>query len=98
MIIRMGRAMILAGLVPNLVTACTTTGSVPPSTVDIGARRHPLLATTQQHIRNAWDLTVRAQGVNNDQLGGHAENAKRLLDQAAEELKAAALAANDGSF
>jgi len=47
---------------------------------NISPGRHPNLAAAQRLCR--WDL------------GGHAKKAKELLDQASEELKAAAEAAN----
>ncbi len=57
---------------------------------DINASRHPNLAEAQQHVVQAYNKTVAAQQANKDELGGHAEKAIQLLDQANHELKAAA--------
>jgi hypothetical protein len=57
---------------------------------DIDASRHPNLAEAQQHVVQAYSKTVAAQQANKDKLGGHAEKAIQLLDQANHELKAAA--------
>lgn len=58
--------------------------------VDIDRARHGNLAEAQEHIQQAYTKVVTAQQVNHEQLGGHAENAKHLLMQASQELKAAA--------
>ncbi|MBS1855126.1 MAG: hypothetical protein JST11_07160 [Acidobacteria bacterium] len=60
---------------------------------DVGAR-HPNLAAAQRLARQAWQRVVDAQKANEWDLGGHAQRAKELLDQADNELKAAAVAAN----
>ena len=57
---------------------------------DINASHHPNLAEAQQHVVQAYNKTVEAQQANKDKLGGHAEKAIQLLDQANHELKAAA--------
>lgn len=56
---------------------------------DIG-RRFPNLAAAQQYCRQAFDAISAAQQANGEQLGGHAQRAKELLDQASHELKEAA--------
>ncbi|WP_213958844.1 hypothetical protein [Variovorax sp. dw_954] len=61
---------------------------------NIDPYRHGNLAAAQQLVRGAFDKISAAQSANNDRLGGHAARAKALLDQANEELKAAALTAN----
>lgn len=61
---------------------------------DIDPARHPNLAEAQHHILQAVEKIDAAQKSNKDQLGGHAEKAKQLLDQAAHELKEAAEYAN----
>ncbi|HMD41087.1 MAG TPA: hypothetical protein VKH15_17505 [Candidatus Acidoferrum sp.] len=57
---------------------------------DINHDRHSHLADAQKHVVEAYDKVVEAQKDNNDQLGGHAERAIDLLDQANRELKLAA--------
>jgi len=61
---------------------------------DIDPGRHPNLAEAQHHIMQAFEKVEEAQKANHDQLGGHAEKAKQLLDQASRELKLAAEFAN----
>lgn len=61
---------------------------------NISPARHGNLAAAQEAVQQAYNLTVRAQGVNQGQLGGHGERAKELLREAAEELKAAATTLN----
>jgi hypothetical protein len=57
---------------------------------DIDSAKHPNLAEAQHHILQAVEKIDAAQSANKDQLGGHAQKAKELLDQAAHELKEAA--------
>jgi hypothetical protein len=61
---------------------------------NISPERHGNLAAAQEAIQRAYNLTVRAQVANQGQLGGHGERAKELLREAADELKAAAIASN----
>ena len=46
----------------------------------------------------SWQRINRAQQANNDQLGGHAQKAKELLEQADAELRAAADVANANRY
>jgi F0F1-type ATP synthase membrane subunit b/b' len=64
----------------------------PESNID--PARHPNLAEAQHHILQAFEKVEEAQRANKDQLGGHAEKAKQMLDQASRELKEAAEFAN----
>lgn len=57
---------------------------------DIDPHKHSNLAAAQQHVVEAYKKTVEAQKSNDDELGGHAERAIELLDQANHELKMAA--------
>ena len=61
---------------------------------DIDPAKHLNLAEAQHHIRQAAQKIDEAQRDNHEQLGGHAEKAKQLLDQASHELKEAAEYAN----
>ena len=60
----------------------------PETNVD--PSKHANLAEAQHHILQAFEKIDEAQRTNRDQLGGHAEKAKQLLDQASRELKEAA--------
>jgi hypothetical protein len=57
---------------------------------DIDPNRHANLAAAQQHVVEAWKRITEAQQAHKDQLGGHAEKATQLLEQANHELKEAA--------
>jgi hypothetical protein len=57
---------------------------------DINPNRHSNLAAAQHHVVEAYGKIVEAQKANKDELGGHAEKAIQLLEQANHELKEAA--------
>jgi hypothetical protein len=63
---------------------------------NVAAGRHPNLAAAQRLSRQAWQRIVAAQNANEWDMQGHAQKAKDLLDQANNELKLAAQAANRG--
>jgi hypothetical protein len=84
------KVLVLAAL--GTVTA--TSIALSPPEVDIDPYRHGNLAAAQQMIRQAFDRVSDAQEANNYRLGGHAARAKELLSQASEEIKMAAIAAN----
>ncbi|MBB5343391.1 hypothetical protein [Tunturibacter empetritectus] len=56
--------------------------------------RHPNLAAAQRLSEEAYQKIVAAQQANEFDMGGHAQKAKDLLDQANRELAQAAGAAN----
>jgi hypothetical protein len=62
---------------------------------NVSPYRHGNLAHAQELVRGAYDKLGDAQYANNDQLGGHAARAKELLREAGEEIKLAAIAANE---
>ena len=61
---------------------------------NISRARHPNLAAAQRLSRQAWQRVLDAQKANEWDMDGHAQKAKELLDQANNELKLAAQAAN----
>ena len=61
---------------------------------NIDAARHPNLAAAQHHIAEAYEKIDEAQRGYKDELGGHAEKAEQLLNQASRELKEAAESAD----
>lgn len=61
---------------------------------NISKKRHPNLAAAQKFTDQAYRRIVAAQQANEYDLGGHAQKAKELLDQANNELKQAAEVAN----
>jgi hypothetical protein len=62
--------------------------------VNIDPNHHPNLAAAQQASAQAWDRLIAAQAANQWDLGGHAQRAKELLEQANNEIKLAAETAN----
>ena len=61
---------------------------------NISPALHPNLAAAQRLSQQAWEKIVAAQQANEWDLAGHAEKAKRLLDEVNNELKLAAEASN----
>lgn len=84
--------LVSIGLSGAVLSACAQVP--PPPEQDVSAGRHPHLAAAQAHIQSAYNELRAAQAANEYQLGGHADSAERLLDQASYEVKQAARAAN----
>ena len=61
---------------------------------NVSGARHPNLAAAQRLAQNAYEKITAAQAANEFDMDGHAAHAKQLLEQANNELKAAAEAAN----
>lgn len=61
---------------------------------NVSGRRHPNLAAAQHLTAQAFQKVTAAQQANEWDMEGHAAKAKDLLDQANNELKQAAEAAN----
>ncbi len=61
---------------------------------NISAQKHPNLAAAQRLCGQASERILEAQRANEWDMGGHAQKAKNLLEEAAHELKLAAEAAN----
>jgi hypothetical protein len=62
---------------------------------NVSRGRHPNLAAAQRLSEQAFNKIVAAQEVNEWDMDGHAQKAKDLLDQANQQLKLAAEAANN---
>jgi hypothetical protein len=65
------------------------TPSKPKSPNKEQGQAHPNLAAAQKLTAQAYDKLEAAQKANEYDLGGHAEKAKALLKQAADEIKLA---------
>ena len=76
-----------------LLLASSLAFAAPPAR-NVNPHRHPNIADAQRLCHQAWERVVAAQKANEWDMGGHAQRAKDLLDQASNELKAAAEAAN----
>jgi hypothetical protein len=61
---------------------------------NVSKKKHPNIAAAQRLCEQAFNKISAAQTANEWDMQGHAEKAKRLLDEANQELKQAALAAN----
>lgn len=61
---------------------------------NVNPARHPNLAAAQNLCRDAYEKLIAAQKANEYDMGGHAQKAKVHLEQANEEIKLAAMAAN----
>jgi hypothetical protein len=86
------KSWLLPALCGATVVGCATAQPQAP-VVDIGDR-HGNLREAQELIAQAYQVVDRAQVDNDAHLGGHAARAKELLNQASEELRLAANAAN----
>ncbi len=62
---------------------------------NVNPHRHPNLAAAQHLIDQALGRIDAAQQANEFDMGGHAARAKDLLARANEEIKAAAMEANE---
>jgi len=82
----------IAALGVMLLVAGTVSAQRPKQ--NISASKHPNLAAAQHLVDQAFHKITEAQKANEFDLGGHAEKAKGLLDEANRELKLAAEAAN----
>ncbi len=65
-----------------------------PPPEGVRGSRHENLAAAQELIRQAYQKITAAQEANHSDLGGHAQKAKDLLDQAGKECGMAAEFAN----
>lgn len=61
---------------------------------NVSGARHPNLAAAQRACQNAFEKLEAAQKANEFDMNGHAQKAKDLLEQANQEIKLAAEAAN----
>jgi hypothetical protein len=61
---------------------------------NVNPARHPNIAAAQRLTNQAYQKIIAAQEANEWDMQGHAQHAKQLLDQANNELRQAATAAN----
>ncbi|HYA42451.1 MAG TPA: hypothetical protein VEF34_14180 [Syntrophobacteraceae bacterium] len=69
-------------------------GSNVVNAVNVNPARHPHLADAQKHIEIAIAELSEAQRLNDFDMQGHAAEAKKLLEQAYNQIKLSAEAAN----
>jgi hypothetical protein len=87
----MSAARIVRNLAIGLAVAVILAGCLSSQ---VSYKRHPNLAEAQGFIQDALGKISAAQGANEFDMRGHAAKARALLNQAYEEIKLAALAAN----
>lgn len=75
-----------------LILGGAALAQLPKENVSPG--RHPNLAAAQRLSQQAFEKIVAAQQANEWDMQGHAQKAKNLLEEANNELRAAATAAN----
>jgi hypothetical protein len=84
-------------IVVTALAGCLMLGSAAiaqkPKT-NVSSARHPNLAAAQHLSAQAYQKIIAAQQANEWDMQGHAQKAKDLLEQANNELKQAAQAAN----
>jgi hypothetical protein len=89
----MMRIRLLAFVIGSLLLlAAIATAQKPVK--DVNPAHHPNIAAAQQLSQQAFQKIVAAQEANEWDMEGHAQHAKELLQQANNELRAAATAAN----
>ena len=86
------KKVLIAGVSMILLASASSFAQRPER--DISPNRHPNLAAAQRLCGQAYQRILDAQHANEWDLGGHAQKAKDLLDQAASELKLAAEVSN----
>lgn len=89
---RMTKTRIFGAACCFLLLLCTLLMAQPARNIHPG--RHPNLAAAQRLASQAFTRIVEAQRANEWDMGGHAQRAKDLLEQANNELTKAAGAAN----
>ena len=75
----------------KLIIGCVVVGGLVLGCVTVG---HPNLVAAQQYVQQAIDKVTAAQKANNYDMQGHAAKAKRLMEQAIQEIQLAGEAAN----
>ncbi len=94
MLKKLSAAVLMLGLMaPGFVMAAPAPAQKKPAQ-NVSPRRHPNLAAAQRLTAQAFQKVTAAQQANEWDMEGHAAKAKDLLDQANNELKQAAEAAN----
>ncbi len=88
--------LIAAGAVWSVVAYAQESTNPPGAepALNVSPYRHGNIARAQDFSRQAFDAMTNAQHANEFDLGGHAERAKQLLQQANDEMKLAAEWAN----
>jgi hypothetical protein len=84
----------ILAVILGLVMLAGTSAFAQKPVRNVSPKKHPNIAAAQKFCQKAFDCTVKAQKANEFDLGGHAQKAKDLLEQASAELKLAAEVSN----
>jgi len=96
MLKKLSTIMLLLSLTtPGLMSAAAPAPPQKKPAQNVSPRRHPNLAAAQHLTAQAFQKVTAAQQANEWDMEGHAAKAKDLLEQANNELKQAAQAANE---
>ena len=87
-------SLLLSLNTPGLIAAAPAPPQKKP-VQNVSPKKHPNLAAAQRLTAQAFQKVTAAQQANEWDMEGHAAKAKDLLDQANNELKQAAEAANE---
>ena len=90
-----GRKSVLGAMLAFALLCIGVLFAQQPPGRNVSGRLHPNLAAAQRLSQQAYEKVVAAQQANEFDLGGHAQKAKELLEQANRELKGAAEASNE---
>ncbi len=88
------KRIILTGIVSALILVASSAYAQDRPLHSVSPNRHPNLAAAQNLSQQAYQKLIAAQRANEWDMGGHAQRAKDLLEQANVQIKLAAEAAN----
>jgi hypothetical protein len=92
--INIGSVVVVVAFLVGVVACAQQPAQSQEPVVNVSPQRHPNIAAAQELSRQAYDKLTQAQEANEFDMGGHAARARQLLQEANEEMKLAALAAN----
>lgn len=90
----MTKAKLVLGSVLSAALICGSVALAQRPVENISGKKHPNLAAAQRLSQEAFEKLTAAQQANEWDMDGHASKAKELLEQANQQMKLAAEAAN----
>lgn len=90
----MTKAKLVLGSVLSAALICGSVALAQKPAENISGKKHPNLAAAQRLSQEAFEKIAAAQQANEWDMDGHAAKAKELLEQANQQMKFAAEAAN----
>jgi hypothetical protein len=92
--IRMTKAKLVLSSVLGAALICGGVAMAQKPVENVSGKKHPNLAAAQRLSQEAFEKITAAQQANEWDMDGHAAKAKELLEQANQQIKQAAEAAN----